>query len=61
MLVPPTWKQRLRRAVLRSYELALFAGMVAAVGMVGVSTAPPAQRLAKLGAVEACTAPVLLK
>jgi hypothetical protein len=45
MRIPPRLKQRLRHAVLRIYEIALFAAMVIAVGLAGVSTAP-APRLA---------------
>lgn len=61
MRIPPRLKQRLRRTVLRIYEVALFAAMVIAAGLAGWSTAP-APRLAKQEAVAPIAAcPVLLK
>jgi hypothetical protein len=41
MLVPSPLKLRLRTAMLRGYEIALFVAIVAAVGLAAVSTSPP--------------------
>lgn len=61
MRISPRLKQRLRRAMLRFYEIALFGTMVIAVGLAGWSTAP-APRLAKQETVAPLAAcPVLLK